>query len=128
MTAAATTGPNNDPRPTSSTPATSFAPDAQAFFSNPVVQRSRLSRRIFSAALERVPDFGLAGTELASIIYESRAGLQVWKNGEAWGRASARPPESNRFRAGGRLCRGARAGNRAWRGARAQNAGHQSCQ
>jgi len=48
-TAAATTGPNSEPRPTSSTPATSLAPACQACFSKRCVQRSLFSRRIFSA-------------------------------------------------------------------------------
>src|SRR5689334_12234061 len=52
MTAAATTGPNKHPRPTSSTPATSLAPPAQAFFSNFRVHFRRLSKRIFAAAAE----------------------------------------------------------------------------
>src|SRR6266568_6327605 len=54
MTAAATTGPNSDPRPTSSTPATSFAPDAHATFSYFNVQRRRFSSRSFAAAGEIV--------------------------------------------------------------------------
>src|SRR5580692_6573329 len=49
MTAAATTQPNSDPRPTSSTPATSRAPDAQALFSYRNVQRSFLSSRSLAA-------------------------------------------------------------------------------
>src|SRR5437016_11655468 len=52
MTAAATTGPNRHPRPTSSTPATSFAPESHARFSNFCVHFSRLSKRIFSADAE----------------------------------------------------------------------------
>ena len=44
ITAAATTGPNSEPRPTSSTPATSVAPLAQASFSNLSVQRSVFSK------------------------------------------------------------------------------------
>ena len=52
MTAAATTGPNSDPRPTSSTPATSVAPRAQASFSNFSVQRSFFSRRSLAADAE----------------------------------------------------------------------------
>src|SRR5258708_3559030 len=52
MTAAATSGPNNDPRPTSSTPATSSAPAAQARFSNLRVQRSFFRRRSFAVAAE----------------------------------------------------------------------------
>src|SRR5437868_4222831 len=52
MTAAATTGPNKQPRPTSSTPATSFAPADHARFSNFCVHFSRLSRRILAAAAE----------------------------------------------------------------------------
>src|SRR5262249_60946102 len=49
MTAAATTAPKSDPRPTSSTPATNCAPSAQALFSNFRVQRRRFSRRNLAA-------------------------------------------------------------------------------
>src|SRR6266436_242160 len=52
MTAAATTGPNNDPRPTSSTPATNCAPAAQARFSNLRVQRNFFRRRSLMVAAE----------------------------------------------------------------------------
>src|SRR5438067_525006 len=52
MTAAATTGPNNDPRPTSSTPATSVAPEPHASFSYLRVQWRRFSRRSFMADAE----------------------------------------------------------------------------
>src|ERR1700682_4084301 len=52
MTAAATTGPNNDPRPTSSTPAMYVAPAAQARFSNLRVQRSFFSKRNLAVAAE----------------------------------------------------------------------------
>src|ERR1700686_4303748 len=52
MTAAATTGPNNDPRPTSSTPATCVAPAVQARFSNLRVQRNFLSKRNLAVAAE----------------------------------------------------------------------------
>src|ERR1700681_817601 len=52
MTAAATTGPNSDPRPTSSTPAMCVAPAAQARFSNSRVQRSFFSRRNLAAEAE----------------------------------------------------------------------------
>src|ERR1700674_34331 len=52
MTAAATTGPNNDPRPTSSTPATCAAPAAHARFSNLRVQRSFFSKRNLAVAAE----------------------------------------------------------------------------
>src|SRR6266496_3354419 len=54
MTAAATTTPNSDPRPTSSTPATRFAPDAHASFSYFNVQRRRFSSRSFAAAGDSV--------------------------------------------------------------------------
>src|SRR5580693_1608966 len=54
MTAAATTGPNREPRPTSSTPAIRRAPDCHAIFSNFNVQRRRLSRRSLAAAGESV--------------------------------------------------------------------------
>src|SRR5208282_612181 len=57
MTAAATTGPNSDPRPTSSTPATCSAPAAQARFSNLRVQRSFFSRRNLAAAAEMPSSF-----------------------------------------------------------------------
>src|SRR5215472_1331257 len=49
ITAAATTQPNSDPRPTSSTPATRRAPDAHALFSYLNVHRRRLSKRNFAA-------------------------------------------------------------------------------
>src|SRR5215472_7301326 len=49
ITAAATTHPNSDPRPTSSTPATRRAPDAHAFFSYLKVHRKPLSKRNFAA-------------------------------------------------------------------------------
>src|ERR1700674_3199332 len=52
MTAAATTGPNSDPRPTSSTPATNCAPAAHARFSNLRVQRSFFSKRNLAAEAE----------------------------------------------------------------------------
>src|ERR1700687_3340255 len=52
MMAAATTGPNNDPRPTSSTPATCAAPAAHARFSNLRVQRSFFSKRNLAVAAE----------------------------------------------------------------------------
>src|SRR5208282_3479813 len=59
ITAAATTGPNNDPRPTSSTPATSAAPAAQASFSNLRVQRSFFSKRNLAAEAESVAALGV---------------------------------------------------------------------
>src|ERR1700674_1669506 len=52
MTAAATTGPNSDPRPPSPTPATSCAPAAHARFSNLRVQRSFFSKRNLAVAAE----------------------------------------------------------------------------
>src|ERR1700677_3427789 len=52
MTAAATTGPNSDPRPTSSTPATYCAPESHARFSNLRVQRSFFNRRNLAAEAE----------------------------------------------------------------------------
>src|ERR1035438_9959512 len=52
ITAAATTGPNSDPRPTSSTPATCSAPVAHASFSNLSVQRSFFNSRSFAAEAE----------------------------------------------------------------------------
>src|ERR1700686_115392 len=52
MTAAATTGPKSDPRPPSSTPAISCAPEIEASFSNLRVQRRRFSKRIFAAEAE----------------------------------------------------------------------------
>src|SRR5260370_486745 len=59
ITSAATTGPNSDPRPTSSTPATCSAPAAQARFSKFSVQRSFFSRRSLAVAAETpsVSDF-----------------------------------------------------------------------
>src|ERR1035438_8267844 len=64
ITAAATTGPNSDPRPTSSTPATSVAPAAQARFSNLSVQRSFFSSRNLAAEGERPAAFRFFGVEL----------------------------------------------------------------
>src|SRR5208337_2211903 len=52
ITAAATTGPNSDPRPTSSTPATRSAPAAQARLSKLRVQRSFFSKRNLTAEAE----------------------------------------------------------------------------
>src|SRR3981081_3561084 len=63
MTAAATTGPNSDPRPTSSTPATSCAPAAQARFSNFSVQRSFFSKRNFAVAAETPSVFDVFDVE-----------------------------------------------------------------
>src|SRR6266536_3187302 len=60
MQAAAATQPKSEPRPTSSTPATSFAPVDQAAFSKRVVHFRRLSRRSLSADAES------AGRELSS--------------------------------------------------------------
>src|SRR5271167_3486372 len=58
ITAAATTGPNSDPRPTSSTPATYCAPAAQARFSKLRVQRSFFSNRNLAAEAESQFAFG----------------------------------------------------------------------
>src|SRR5208282_6333372 len=58
ITAAATTGPNSDPRPTSSTPATYCAPAAQARFSKLRVQRSFFSKRSFAAEAESLSALG----------------------------------------------------------------------
>src|SRR5579872_1851267 len=72
MTAAATTGPKSEPRPTSSTPAIRRAPDCHAIFSNFVVQRRRLSKRSLAAAAERVlgrADLGFAGTKLEDQMF-----------------------------------------------------------
>src|SRR4051794_29124164 len=52
MHAPAVTGPNNDPRPTSSTPATSVAPTAHAAFSNFCVHFKVFSRRSLAAECE----------------------------------------------------------------------------
>src|ERR1700687_4184527 len=52
MTAAAMNGPNNDPQPASSTPATCAAPAAHARFSNLRVQRSFFSKRNLAVAAE----------------------------------------------------------------------------
>src|SRR6266576_4054349 len=79
MTAAATTGPKSDPRPTSSAPATSFAPVAQARFSNLRVQRSLFSRRSFAAAGERPGVFGSLDRErtgASSIFAEDAEGCK----------------------------------------------------
>src|SRR6266481_5254968 len=68
MTAAATTGPNSDPRPTSSTPATCVAPAAQARFSNFSVQRSFFSKRNFAVA---------AGTPSGFDVFDVEADLDT---------------------------------------------------
>src|SRR5690348_17972528 len=60
MTAAATTGPKRAPRPTSSTPATSWAPSAQASFSYFSVHLSFLSSRSLSVDIERCSSPGLS--------------------------------------------------------------------
>src|SRR5271166_5317121 len=52
MTAAATTGPNSDPRPTSSTPATNLAPASHACFSYFSVHFSFFRKRSFKVAAE----------------------------------------------------------------------------
>ena len=61
MTAAATTGPNSEPRPTSSTPATKRAPSCHTFFSNFRVQCSLFSRRSLTAEAES----GFAGADVS---------------------------------------------------------------
>src|SRR5580693_7134781 len=70
MTAAATTGPNREPRPTSSTPAIRRAPACHAIFSNFVVQCRRFSRRSLAAAGERV--FPRASLGLADMNWQIR--------------------------------------------------------
>src|SRR5438270_5295211 len=60
MTAAATTGPKRAPRPTSSTPATSCAPSAQASFSYLRVHLSFFSSRSFSVDIDRCSSPGLS--------------------------------------------------------------------
>src|ERR1700728_5109919 len=72
ITAAATTHPNTDPRPTSSTPATRTAPDSQALFSKRNVQRSFFSKRNLAAEA----DSGLIGDALsADFISNARSVL-----------------------------------------------------
>src|SRR5580704_12015679 len=72
ITAAATTHPNNDPRPTSSTPATRTAPDSHAFFSKRNVQRSFFSKRNLAAEA----DSGRTGDALsADFISKARSVL-----------------------------------------------------
>src|SRR5208282_1422961 len=83
MTAAATTGPNSDPRPTSSTPATCSAPAAQARFSKLSVQRSFFSRRSLAAAAE-MPSFDVGAdldTESAQHLRRRRGGKQEQTTG-----------------------------------------------
>ena len=83
MTAAATTGPNREPRPTSSTPATKRAPHCHALFSYRSVHRSLLSRRSFAVAAET----GFSGTSFALVATNERYGhlrpyqfaMQLWK-------------------------------------------------
>src|ERR1039458_2933362 len=84
ITAAATTGPNSDPRPTSSTPATCSAPAAQARFSKLSVQRSFFSKRNLAAEAETrsaVGVFDLDGldTEADQHLRRRRDGKQEQK-------------------------------------------------
>src|SRR6202047_4352783 len=72
MTAAATTGPNSDPRPTSSTPATSCAPAAHARFSNLRVHRSFFSKRNLAAEAE-IP----SALEVFAVRTDFEAGLDT---------------------------------------------------
>lgn len=72
MTAAATTGPNSEPRPTSSTPATKCAPSCHTFFSNLRVQWSLFNRRSLAAEAEsRFPgaDLSFEDTEANKSIF-----------------------------------------------------------
>src|SRR5437879_13319272 len=70
ITAAATTGPNREPRPTSSTPATKRAPHAHALFSYLSVHRSLLSRRSFAVAAET----GFSGASFDLVATNERYG------------------------------------------------------
>src|SRR5580700_3027562 len=70
--AAATTGPNSDPRPTSSTPATSCAPAAHARFSNLRVHRSFFSKRNLAAEAE-IP----SALEVFAVRTDFEAGLDT---------------------------------------------------
>src|ERR1017187_7648363 len=84
ITAAATTGPNSDPRPTSSTPATHFAPAAQARFSKLRVQRSFFNRRNLAAEAEMPSSFEVdlepdLDTESAQHLRRRRGGKQEQK-------------------------------------------------
>src|SRR6202795_4079233 len=72
MTAPATTGPNSDPRPTSSTPATNCAPAAHARFSNLRVQRSFFSKRNLAAEAE-IP----SALEVFAVRGDFEAGLDT---------------------------------------------------
>src|ERR1700686_460873 len=95
MTAAATTGPNSDPRPTSSTPATSCAPAAHARFSNLRVQRSFFNKRNLAVAAETPSVFDFLDVEAdldtdADQHLRRRSGAKqeqmfddVWKRGFA---------------------------------------------
>src|SRR5208337_328687 len=82
ITAAATTGPNSDPRPTSSTPATCSAPAAQACFSKLRVQRSFFRKRNLAAEAETLSAFGAfdvgadLGTEANQHLRRRRGGKQ----------------------------------------------------
>src|SRR5580704_14064164 len=90
MTAAATTGPNSDPRPTSSTPATSCAPEAHARFSNFRVQRSFFSKRSLAAEAEIPSAFEVfdereeLDTESHQHLRRRTDGKQVQTNGTEW--------------------------------------------
>src|SRR5664279_414790 len=105
MTAAATTGPNSDPRPTSSTPAMYVAPAAHARFSNFSVQRSFLSRRNLAVEAD-TPVFDVdAGLDTeADQHLRPRSGVtqeqmfhDVWKRGFATpGRGKAPSPHKHR--------------------------------
>src|ERR1035438_3938375 len=88
MTAAATTGPNNEPRPTSSTPATCVAPAAQARFSNLSVQRSFFSSRNLAVEAETLPALEVfdvrvdLDTEADQHLRRRRPAKQEWKFNE----------------------------------------------
>src|SRR5579872_4129881 len=72
ITAAATTHPNSEPRPTSSTPATSFAPDSHARFSYRNVHRSLFSRRSLAADADNVRADGDLIAEAKGLVHHLR--------------------------------------------------------
>src|SRR5215469_15276549 len=92
ITAAATTGPNSEPRPTSSTPATMQAPASHARFSKRRVQRRLFSRRSLAAG-ERGGFFrffldALFSTEGTGEVLLASSPSALWK-GKGGGRVAA---------------------------------------
>src|SRR5215470_15021058 len=86
MTAAATTGPNSEPRPTSSTPATMRAPSCHALFSNRSVQCSFFSNRSLAAEAESgFPDADVSFCGTKVTVKPSSRSRGLWCNVEKAG-------------------------------------------